>query len=780
MARDFAPYQTRGRVAAPSAYYIQPGNLHYSNAGEQALAKVKGETGLIIAKGLMDMKEQYETGKVLEANNEYNRLMSEGTAELMQKKQEAALNVVDDYDKLHQKTIEQVQKKYGAFIGFGKAAQAFNVYTERDNTTRRNNMLKYQMDQTEAYRDTQYNNQLATCMEFVGAGGYTDAAIAEGMNRILPLIQSRYGNYGDAKIQEQITSAKRGMVEIALSYAGSMNDYARMKDICNKYRDAISPAKMASTLAAIGKRQQEAQTLNFHERMWEDLGPGATPEQVKTWIKENYQGKQSQGAKNGRSLPLFKQWDENWEDIPFSQGTLGTSGCAPTSMAMALSWAVGKYISPVEVASYATNNGLVASDGVHGADFVPAVAAHYGVEMRQTSDKEEVINLLRQGIPVVAAHDRGMFTDNGHFLVYSGIDADGRVMINDPNGGVRHSDDATFSLDEIFNQESADYYVMDSVPQTDGGDFGAVYDEDFYRMDLAEAEKEGLADYQHRQNMYKAAQNQKIEDYSIAVLDAAMNGGDLSEIQAQLVNEDDRVRVLVQQKIQGVERANARSATRRARGETEPNDAEVTGFFDQKIVYALDHGMMNVDQAREYIFQNEDISNSKKEKLMKMLDRYVLGEKEFAYDWKNIESDVAALLGSKKSEMGALWGLIKKSTLADIREYMHEHDGEAPTQQWVIDTCVQNGMTVEVRNKGNGWFESDEVETTSAAALRDKGVEIQSDNGDGTYNVSILDSQGNPVGTFRISAKDMVEIARSNLPAKDILGFERNRINIEE
>lgn len=761
--------QVRGAMAPQRFQPLMGESAQWKSFADMA------KMGLSLHKDVVD-------GKTMEANAEYNRLMSEGTSALMQRKEGEALNIVDDYDKLQKDVLGQVRKKYGNYIGYGTGAEAFNAFTMRDDATRREHMVKYQTAQTEKFQETQFNNQLATCQEFVGAGGYTDAAIAEGMNRILPLIQSRYGNYGDAKIQEQITSAKRGMVEIALSYAGSMNDYARMKDICNKYRDAISPAKMSSTLAIIGKRQQEAQTLNFHERMWADLGPGATPEQVENWIELNYQHRQGQGQgrSGGRNLPLFKQWDDNWADKPFSNGTLWTSGCAPTSMAMALSWAVGKYISPVEVADYATSNGLVASDGVHGATFIPAVAEHYGVDMRQTSDKEEVINLLRQGIPVVAAHDPGMFTDYGHFLVYSGIDENGRVMINDPNGGVRHSDDATFSLDEIFNQESADYYVFDRVPENAGADMGAVYDDEFYTMDLADAKKKALAEYQHRQNMYKAAQNQKIEDYSIAVLDAAMNGGDLNAIQEQLLNEDDRVRVLVQQKIQGVEKANARSASRRARGETEPNDAEVTGFFDQKIVYALDHGMMNVDQAREYIFQNEDISNSKKEKLIKMLDRYVQGEKEFAYDWKNIESDVAALLGSKKSELGALWGLIKKSTLADIREYMHEHDGEAPTQQWVIDTCVQNGMTVEVRRKGNGWFESDEVETTSAAALRDKGVEIQSDNGDGTYNVSLLDSQGNPVGTFRISAKDMVEIARSNLPAKDVLGFERNRINIEE
>ena len=567
--------------------------------------------------------------------------------------------------------------------------------------------------------------------------------------------------------------AKRGMVESALSFAASMSDYTRMKDICTKYKDAISPSKMATTLALIGKRQQEAQTLAFHDRMWADLGPGATPEQVENWIDMNYKGR-NQGGKTGHNLPLFKQWDDNWADRPFSNGTLGTSGCAPTSMAMALSWAIGKYISPVEVADYAMSNGLVESDGVHGASFIPAVAEHYGVGMRQTSDKEEVIELLRKGVPVVAAHDPGMFTDYGHFLVYAGIDANGRVMINDPNGGVRHSDDATFSLDEIFNQESADYYVFDSLPEQSDGDVGAVYNNEFYEMDLADAKKKALAEYQHRQNMYKAAENITIgQARDEMILASLQEGTDPADIMAMAdrysEGQSTHVNAVLHEYAAGLMKSAQRSASRKARGEAEPSDAEVTGFFDSKIVYALDHGQMNLEQARDYVFKNEDISNSKKEKLLKMLDRYEAGEKEFAYDWKNIESDVASLLGSKKSELGGLWGQIKKATLPEIRDYMHEHDGQMPTQQWVIDMCVEKGMNRDIVKKGANWYNSDETESVTRAALYDKGVYSYSANEDGTYSVTLMDSNGNPAGTYKISADQMLDIARGNLPASNYI-----------
>jgi len=594
----------------------------------------------------------------------------------MQKKQENALNIVQDYDKLHQKALDQVRKKFGAFINYGKAGQAFNIYTERDNNTRRNNMMKYQLAETEAYHETQFNNQLTSCMEIVASGGYSDVAIEAGINRALPLIQDRYKNYGKEMVQNQAMAAKRGMVESALAFASSMSDYARMQDICNKYKDAISPSKMSATLAAIGKRQQEAQTLAFYDRMWADLGPGATPEQVDEWIEKNFQGKQSQGQNTrGHNLPLFKQWDDNWADRPFSNGTLGTSGCAPTSMAMALSWAVGKYISPAEVADYATNNGLVASDGVHGADFVPAVAEHYGVEMRQTSDKEEVISLLQKGIPVVAAHDPGMFTDYGHFLVYSGIDANGRVMINDPNGGVRHSDDATFSLDEIFNQESADYYVIDSAPQADG--VGAVYDENFYRMDLEEAKQKGRADYNHRYNAYKATENITIGKAQDEMQDL-MNQGvvDIEQYRA-IVDKyayNDHTRIAMEKTVSAIERRNEKAAEQGAKGAPSVKiDADMRDYIEQKIASGE-----NKSDIYEWLAGQGVTSATELNKVAKWMNDYKSNSGVFKLPLSSIRQSISDYQFAKNAEKAVLGNKIDRIAKYEYRQWLAEHEGKVP------------------------------------------------------------------------------------------------------
>ena len=61
----------------------------------------------------LEMHKKVTDGKVMEANNEYNRLMSEGTMELMQRKEQNALNITEDYDKLQQQVLGQVKQKYG-------------------------------------------------------------------------------------------------------------------------------------------------------------------------------------------------------------------------------------------------------------------------------------------------------------------------------------------------------------------------------------------------------------------------------------------------------------------------------------------------------------------------------------------------------------------------------------------------------------------------------------------------------------------------------------------
>ncbi len=714
---NFAAYQSRGQLAAPEVHFTKPVGVSYDNPGERALARVNADTAGVIVKGYENWKEQYDSGKVMEANNEYNRLMSEGTAKLMQKKQENALNIVQDYDKLHQKALDQVRKKFGAFINYGKPGQAFNIYTERDNNTRRNRMMAYQMDETEKFHETQYQNQLVACEQFVSSGGYTDEAIDAGVNRAIPLVMNRHANSGNEVIQQQIRAVKGQMVESALSYAVAMNDYARMKDICTKYRDVINPGKMSNTLALVGKRQKEAKDLAFNQQMLADLGANATPEQIDAYVENKYaqRKKVAQGSGRLNNVPLMKQWDENWEDIPFSHGTLGTSGCAPTSMAMELSWLIGRYVSPVEVADYATNNGLVASDGVHGADFVPAVAAHYGVDMRKTEDKEEVIELLRKGIPVVAAHDRGMFTNNGHFLVYAGIDAEGRVLINDPNGGVRHSDDATFSLDEIFNQESADYYVPDSVPDIQRSDSNYVYDDSFDELELEERKKEARKFMTEQQSLIKTTNNLLITQGSNRMADLR-NQGVMDEAQYQaivdeyafqngVVNNDVRISLEtnMRQTLSILEKEAAREA-KQASGTGGSGDGKKNSdpFFQSMLETLLRSGA-----SREQCLRLIDEQNPTGGKdLINFVDKYFAEEGKFSEKWGDYKTEVASACGLSTNDpsFDFLYSQATNYAYELIMQYRDEHGGREPTAEQKKDYII-DGMTKNQVDTGErGWL----------------------------------------------------------------------------
>ena len=93
---DFSPFQNKEGVGAPAAQITR---VQYSNQGEQALAQAQGETGNVLAKGAMALKDQVEQTQALAANNMYNKLMSEGTFELMQKKEEGALNMTSSRKK---------------------------------------------------------------------------------------------------------------------------------------------------------------------------------------------------------------------------------------------------------------------------------------------------------------------------------------------------------------------------------------------------------------------------------------------------------------------------------------------------------------------------------------------------------------------------------------------------------------------------------------------------------------------------------------------------------
>lgn len=135
-----------------------------------------------------------------------------------------------------------------------------------------------------------------------------------------------------------------------------------------------------------------------------------------------------------------------WASVRFGGKNIGSSGCSVTSLAMVISYlrsgsSADGWVYPSDVVKMiADRNGgnynkFYSGDAGQSWDIFPAVAGYYGIKCSQISSSS-IINSLVQGRPVIMSCKPGEFTSKGHFIVITGIDADGYCYVNDPS----HSD----------------------------------------------------------------------------------------------------------------------------------------------------------------------------------------------------------------------------------------------------------------------------------------------------------------------------------------------------
>jgi|GEM_PF-2872007 len=145
-------------------------------------------------------------------------------------------------------------------------------------------------------------------------------------------------------------------------------------------------------------------------------------------------------------IPLFRQTDPRWCNIPFGDKNIYSSGCGPTSFAMVVSGLDGNLgswdlngdgiLDPGEAAKYAQKSGYDTKPCAW-ALFDQESAGRFGLkssgQLDPLAEKDYVYEQLKEGYPVVASMHAGHFTGGGHFIVLTGVDSDGQVLINDPN-----------------------------------------------------------------------------------------------------------------------------------------------------------------------------------------------------------------------------------------------------------------------------------------------------------------------------------------------------------
>ena len=135
---------------------------------------------------------------------------------------------------------------------------------------------------------------------------------------------------------------------------------------------------------------------------------------------------------SANGFPYFNQGEAPWASQSYGNGTIKSSGCGPTSMAMVMK-SYGLDANPSAAANWSLQNGYRVNGVGTSWDFFNAIGKQHGLTTTQFTDIQTAKDSLTSGIPVIASMKPGDFTKGGHFVVLSGINGDqSEVYVNDP------------------------------------------------------------------------------------------------------------------------------------------------------------------------------------------------------------------------------------------------------------------------------------------------------------------------------------------------------------
>lgn len=717
---DFSPFQNKEGVGAPAA---QIARVQYSNQGEQALVQAQGETANVLTKGFTAMKDQVEQTQALAANNMYNKLMSEGTYELMQKKEEGALNLTDDYDKLQKKTMDTVFAKYRGVLRYGTGARAFNEFTERDNVTRRANVMRYQQEQLEAYKNTQYKNAVDVCLDNVLEYGGNDAAIDMAINRGNALALGMYGAHGEERVKYETELIARQAVGQAISLAMQTADFKRMDEISNKYGKYMDPNQRTAALGAVRKHAQQEMEFNEAQTAMNELGIEATRDSVKAWVQKNIHG-------NTPSLDGMYAFFKDNIGKPYRLGGPedGSGG----------TWDCGSFTK--------------ACGKTYGLNLSSRCADEQYVQLKEEGRAFSDPKDLRTGDLVFWTKTGGAEGQYGisHVGIYNA--KTGKVM-QSGNHGVAEID---LNLYPVVGFGRG---VMETPPS---------------EMEIEERTDKIFGTLQKQLAVRDREDNRLFEQGQMAIMQLQNDGqyhsvAEYQSVITSIAGDNPRVSVKLMNsamKAGQADQARAEAAANR-RAAAEAAALKISGpEYRYELINALQTGKISPNDAYDAIIGNPHMENSMRKELLDVIDDYKTGKGPFKYDWGSIKQAVKTGLGGYENGMfDSNFAVAQDSTGYLIREYQKDHNGEMPSQQWIIEKMAGEMAPMTISGSGGFFgFGGNKIDTNEAQ-LFNIGIASVVDAGNGESVVTLI----NGGGAYRIKTDDLINGMQNGKSGKEIV-----------
>lgn len=180
------------------------------------------------------------------------------------------------------------------------------------------------------------------------------------------------------------------------------------------------------------------------------------------------------------NFPYYMQSDPKWGSVPYGKsGTISSSGCGPTSMAMVLK-SYGQNVTPVDTAAWSQKHGYRVEGSGTSWNYFDAIGKEAGLTTKQFTGIDTAKQFISSGIPVIGSMKPGDFTKGGHFIVFSGLKGN-TLNVNDPASKERTGKtwDANAALKQAKQFWAIDKNGAGSIPKTNVGSGSGLIIHDF-------------------------------------------------------------------------------------------------------------------------------------------------------------------------------------------------------------------------------------------------------------------------------------------------------------
>jgi len=169
-----------------------------------------------------------------------------------------------------------------------------------------------------------------------------------------------------------------------------------------------------------------------------------------------------QNTKYSDGFTFYDQCDPQWGSKSYGDGTICSSGCGPSSMAMIITTLTGSPVTPEQTATYADSHGLFVNGAGSSWSIAPEEASNWNLKSNALPVNVGAITAALQAGALVAAPGIGPepFTSAGHYIVIRAVTADGKWLIGDPDSAHVGANTKEWDPQQIVSSISGGVYAI--------------------------------------------------------------------------------------------------------------------------------------------------------------------------------------------------------------------------------------------------------------------------------------------------------------------------------